>query len=348
VRPTDAGGTSASQHASLQPLTETANGTTWGETPVAGTCDYIKQRILAKYSIAYTQQSYQMLGSSAGAGGTAIAGLVSGTGPFQLLKDNVSYGYSLAQAAGKTYKFRAFGWLQGESDYQNGTSAATYQAALIQLRSDLDTYVKSVTSQADNVACIVAQVDGADTYGSPGNPYLATTQLSICNSQANFYMACPVYQLPMADYPHFTAVGSKWLGAYYGRVYTRVLVEGGTWKPLQPVSAYRQGTIAVLKMNVPSPPLVFDVVNVGSVTNKGFTLVDSSNNPITINSVSIIEKDTVKIVAASTIPAGAKLRYGFSTQNGGNLRDSDAETISISGTNYPLYNWCVIFEQVLA
>jgi hypothetical protein len=131
-------------------------------------------------------------------------------------------------------------------------------------------------------------------------------------------------------------------------VYKRVVIDAVDWKPLSPVAVYRQGSIALVKLHLPtSKPLIFDGVSVPNQTNHGFTLVDSANVEITISSVAITGKDLVKIVTATVIPAGAKLRYGFSGI--GNLRDTQGNTLVFGGggLNLPMHNWCCIFEETL-
>lgn len=347
VRATDAGGTVAANHASFQPLVETALSTTSGETPVTGATDFIKELILAENGISFTQQSYQMLGSAPGAGGTPISGLISPGGAYPNVTADISYGYSLSQAAGKTYKVRAFDWMQGESDYQSNTVGATYKAQLIQLRTDISNFAKTTTGQTEEVICIQDQLCDHGTYGHANDPYIALIQLDLAKTQPFFYMSCPTYFATPGGV-HHSATASKWIGAYHGMVYKRVVIDKADWKPMSPVSSYRQGSIALVKLRLPtSKPLAFDVVSVPSQTNKGFTLVNASNVAITISSVTITGKDTVKIVAATAIPAGAKLRYGFGGI--GNLRDTQGDTLVFGGggLNLPMHNWCCIFEETL-
>ena len=345
VRAQDGGGTVAQNHTSLQPLTETEISLR-GETPVAGATEFIKELILLENGISFTGQSYQLLGSAPGQSGTAIAGLISPTTPYQNVTSDISYGFSLAQAAGKTYKVRAFDWMQGESDYAVNTVGATYKAQLIQLRTDIANFAKTTTGQTEEVVCIQDQLCDHGSYGNANNPYIALIQLDLAKTQPFFYLSCPTYFATPGGV-HHSASASKWIGAYHGLVYKRVVVDKVDWKPVSPVSAYRQGNIAMVKLNTPAPPLVIDAVSVPAQTNSGFSLVTAANVAITISSISLIQKDVVKIVAATAIPAGAKLRYGFGGI--GNLRDSQGLTLVFDGggLNKPMHNWCCIFEETL-
>lgn len=347
VRARDSGGTLASDRASLIPLTETQFDATTGETPAGGATDFIKELVSLENSVTFAQQSYQMLGSCSGIGGRNITDLSNPGAGFDYVKADITYGYAAAQALGKTYKARAFTWMQGESDYSAGTPGATWKTKLIQLHADINAHAKTTTGQIDDIICIQDQLCDHAMYGQANNPYLALVQLDLSTTQASFYLSSPTYPFtPYGD--HHSALASKTLGAYQGLVYKRVIIDKVDWKPLSPASAYRQGSIAIVKMRMPSKtPLVFDVTTLAAQASMGFSLVTSANAAITVNSVTILEKDVVKIVAATPIPAGAKLRYGFGGI--GNLRDSAGDTLIFGGNglNIPMHNWCCIFEETL-
>ena len=82
-------------------------------------------------------------------------------------------------------------------------------------------------------------------------------------------------------------------------------------------------------------------------------MFDSNGNEITISSVAIINKDTVKIVASTDIQDGSKLEYAFAPQVGkggfgggaGNLRDNESNVVVYQNT--PLHKWCVNFSMTI-
>lgn len=168
----------------------------------------------------------------------------------------------------------------------------------------------------------------------------------------NIRVASPLYQLPTVDGVHLTNVASKVIGAYFGLAYKAIIVDGNTaWKPLMVSTVSVSGQNIDLTYNVPAGALAFDTTTVAAQTNHGFRLVDSGGSPLTISSVSILNADTVRIVAAATVPAGAKVYYGFSdpanTSEGtdkGNLRDTQGDTVVFDGggINYPMHNWAVL------
>ena len=87
--------------------------------------------------------------------------------------------------------------------------------------------------------------------------------------------------------------------------------------------------------------------------NRGFEFTESGEEPPAITSVDLAGPDSVTITLDHA-PAGTdqRIRYAFTGTPGayggpttgvrGNLRDSDA-TPSLGG--YPLYNWCVTFDE---
>lgn len=332
---------------SLVPLIETVNGS-MGETPASGMEATIKQRLLVENGIAYTDRPYQMLMTVEARQGYAISQLAVGSVPQLAIRSDIAAMQTLAQAAGLTSKFRGFGWSQGEADYTANTTAASYRSQLTAIRADLDTYAKSLNPKNGDVICFIDQVFAHASYSHPNDPYLALEQLAISEDTPNFVMVGNFAHLPNAGYPHWTNQASQWAGAYYGRAYKRVIVEKGTWLPLKPVDWWRDGNIVMLRFTPESGQLFFDTSTIPAKTNYGFSLVDSGGSAITISSVSLVGKDTVKIVAATAVGAGAHVRGG-NADGYTNLRDTMGDTIKAAiGTNvYRLDNWCVIFDKTL-
>ena len=131
-------------------------------------------------------------------------------------------------------------------------------------------------------------------------------------------------------------------------VYKRIVIDGGEWQPLRPIMAHKTGKVLTIRFN--SDTLVFDSTTSPLQPSYGFHLFDANNAEITINSVSIINKDTVKIVASTNIQDGSKLEYAFAPQVGkggfgggaGNLRDNESDVVIYQNT--PLHKWCVNFS----
>lgn len=320
-----------------------------GETPASGMEATIKQRLVAENGIAYADRPYQMLMSCEGVSGTPMSGLKVGSTYYNWIKLDIDAMRTLAQAANKSSKFRGFSWSQGESDYSANTPASSYRTDLTAILAGLDAYAKAANPNNGDVVCLMDQVFGHATYGHANDPYLALEQLAISEDTPHFYMVGSLAHLATADGIHPINTSAQHMGAYFARAYKKVVIEKGTWSPLKPVDWSRDGKVVTLRFKPESGQLAIDTTTVAAQTNYGFTLVDSGGSALTISSVALVGKDTVKIVAAATVPAGAKIRAGFGAGGKTNLRDTmgDTVTATISGNIYKLHNWCVIFEKVL-
>ena len=352
--------TAAEWYAGLVPAVEANSPTnvSLAETPCMGAGDAVKELILAEAGIPYSEIGYQLLLSAPGYGALTIAQLSKGTAHFSRMVEQAGYGGALASAAGKTYAVQAVAWIQGESDYLSATSQATYEAALNTLVADINTDIKAASGQAKDIPVLSYQVASHKKNGV-ATPSIALAQLAVETSNPLVYIATPMYQFEYQDVNnnHLTPISSRWLGAYMGLAYKRVVIDGVDWKPLKPLSASRIGSVARITFHVPHGRLVLDTNQVAENTNYGFELVDSGGAPLAINSVSIVSPTVVKIVAAGAIPAGAKVRYAWSGVDGvgpasgprGNLRDTQGDRIRFdpTGINKPMHNWCVIFEKEL-
>jgi hypothetical protein len=353
VRAQEGAGTVAENHAAFVPLVEVLNGATGnGETPIGNAAATIKRLIAAENLLAHTQHSYQLLGSAPGVSNNSIALLSKGGGAgYTNLINDVTYGLANALALNKTYSVPSVFWSQGERDYTDGTSYAAYLAAFLQLYADLNTDIKALTGQPNDIKIIGYQ---CLTSTVPSTVALAQRQAS--KNNPNIFLACPVYCVEhlAGGNVHLSDHGYATLGAYYGLVHKRVVIDGGSWSPLQPVSTFRQGAVVLIKFHVPVRPLALDSVLQPAVANSGFSLVDGGGADISIASVAVSGPDTVRIVASVPLAAGSKVRYGFLARpdgiRAGNLRDSQGSTLDngIVTSPVPLHNWCIAFEETLA
>lgn len=363
VRPFDSGTDPAVIYSSLTPLTETASGTVY-ETPMAGMFEMLYDSIEAENGYGYQDIDFRFLGSCAGKDGEPIANLTKGSTYYTRFIQQIQYGKTRANAAGWEYRVKAFCWTQGESDYTN--SQATYLAALRQLRTDLQADIQAQTGFNDPLLCIHYQ-----TYSNESNT--AASPASLAQLQAHdeeptkFALACPVYFMNSVDV-HLTNVTSAWMGAYYGLVYKRVVLEGGSWAPTKPVRVYSPAANTIdVTFNVPSGQLAWDYEYVAPQPNKGFSVVDGSNALQAISSVEIVGRRTVRITLAGAVPVGARVRYGVRARTGltadsiatvrrtfgsacGNLRDTAGDVLKFRklGLELPMHNWSVIFDKGVA
>ncbi len=336
-------------YSAMKPLVEDAlpapdGASNRGETVCSGAANYATS--LAALA-GRDPASHVIFASTAGHGGYRIDQLNKGTAWYPQLVAHAAG----AHALNADHAVHAIGWIQGENDAVSGTRTpyATYRAALEQLQVDMDTDIRAITGQAVPIYVLTYQL----SYAARAWPAQAKAQLDLAQKNDKFVLVTPIYHLPYAaDNVHLTSVGYKRLGAYFGKFYKTLVLDGKRPKWLNPISATRRGTVIRVRFDVPVAPLVLDVTTMALTTDYGFRVLDGVSTAA-ISSIAVDGSDLVVTLAA--LPAGAvTFRAGLDYIGAGltftegastNLRDSDPSVISISGTAYPLYNVCPHFDM---
>jgi hypothetical protein len=292
--------------------------------------------------------------SSDAVSGAPYSSLMKGTASYANGMAQVAAGQRLAAAAGQSFMVRAVTVIHGESDHSLFLPYGNpnYLADLVEWQHDYETDVRGVTGQSTIVPMFLCQMSSWTKLGS-GQSIIPIQQLEAAEQHPDrFHLVTPKYFLPYWDGLHITSDGERWLGAYYARALQQTEFQGRPWVPLSPRSVRRAGAVITVELNVPTPPLVLDTVNVGDPGNFGFEYHDASANPPAITGVAIAGPTTVQITLASTpTVSDERLRYAYSgvptapagpnTGARGNLRDSDPSV----AFGHPLYNWCVTFDK---
>lgn len=327
-----------------------------GETPVTAQMHIVKQLMESEDGLTVNDLSYQLLGTAPGMGSKTLAQLAKGTEYYGRLIAQVQQAHNIAAAMGKRLVVQAFSWVQGAI---GSGLTGTYAENLEKLRLDIDTDVKAITGQTQDVKCITWQ---SFIYnGSLRAKQVYDQYVGAAETYPNIICAGATYHLDnvRAANLHFTSESQDWLGAYFGVAYKRTIIDGEGFEPLKPTKASKSGKILYVKFNVPQRPLVFDTERLTEAPNKGFKLYATDGTEKTITEVAIISPDTVKIVCADDVASTDRLTYGEITtdtyqwvsDNHGNLRDSQGDHIqyeSGAGNLLPLHNWCVIFDKTIA
>lgn len=300
------------------------------------------------------QRSHDLLVSAHGVGGTPYSGLKKGTAPYTRGMAQLQAGFDLAKAANKSYVVRAVTNVHGESDHVQGNVA--YQADLEQWQADYEADVKAVTGQTEPVPMFQSQVSSWTKYGQATSLIPGAQLAAHVAKPGRIVLVGPKYHLAyVADGVHLTNEGYRHMGEDYAKAYRRVVLEGKPWEPVRPKTITRAGNVVTVVFHVPSPPLALDTQAVTDPGSFGFEIADDGATPPTITTVTLVAPDTVRITL-SAAPTGAnrRLRYAFTGTAGakggattgprGNLRDSDP---TVSRHGYPLYNWCIHFDEPL-
>lgn len=329
-----------------------------GETYCASQTDSFCERLADENATSIPLAGLQMFASCPGEGDKKIEELSQGTTYYTRLLTQVQYAFDLAQVAGKSFTVPAISWVQNTASTGFGVDGGTaaYPALLEQLRVDLDTDIRAITGQAEVVKLIIWQMfpDGNTAANRADQVY--ARHVVPANIYPHIYCVGGSYFLDQDTTSpgavHLKNESQRWLGAQLGLVAKRVVVDGIDWKPVQPLSVKKNGRVVTVRFHVPQGVLVFDTTRVALADNYGFNAYTSGGVELPLTSVSIVNRDTVRIVLPSAPPAGAVLRYASKgTQQGrligirGNLRDTQGDQIQHQGL--PLHNWCVCFQETI-
>jgi len=249
----------------------------------------------------------------------------------------------LADAAGKTYGVGGIFLTHGESDAGN----QNYTNDMLQLRNDYNADLKAITGQTQSIPLFTSQQHGIYLY-APGraasniDPSTLLQWTAALDHPEEIVCVGPKYQYPYAnDWLHLQPLGYELMGEKYAEAYYRHVVLGRPWQPLQPLreTVARNGREITVDFHVPVPPLAWDEVlprpHLVDLTEwaagRGFE-VRTGATRLTIESVELVDADTVKITCTTDVPAGATLGYAASSDAAailnvsprwGQLKDSD-------------------------
>ena len=340
----------AQDYGALIPLVENNNQPNFdanliiypGETPLSGAFEAIKELMESQDGLTPASITYKLLGSAPGQGGVGIVDLSQGTPPYERLLYEVSAAKSLAAELDLTFGVPALFWLQGESD-ACCLSQAQYYSDLQQLFQSLNSDILAVTGQSKAVQFFTYQT------AYQGSFPIACAQYELSTTMANVHVASPCYPFQtQGDSTHLTPLGYKWLGAYFGAAYKRVVVNGEAWQPLSPANISASGATLVIDFNIAGTALVADGASLTTTSPYrpalGFYLADASGNLQDIDGqVAITSPAQITITSPKTIAAGFTLGYGA---GGGNIRDNYGEQFVFNGGgfNLPMNNWLTVFN----
>lgn len=298
--------------------------------------------------------------ASAGAGGAQLATLAARTSPAIPLEDldtktaaEITYAEKLLQsvlyqrdfwsARGKTYEAKVFFWQQGHSD----PSTASYVSDFLAYYDDINSDVKELTGQTDDVICLIPQVN----YSVNGetNRGILPTQidqqiLDIVENRGSRPIYCigPMYQI--TNFIHSYLAGHRWIGEIVGKVAGRIVFDGEAWAPLTATSVSYSGSDIDVTLNVPVGPLQFQTNNnnvdatvaFDGVNTYGFSVHsgDPLTATVTIASPGVFsatahglsDDDTVVLATLGALPTGLSQRTKYFVVN------STANTFELSAT----------------
>ena len=294
-----------------------------------------------------------------GHGLTDIKGLMKPVGPYNKFIEEIAYAYQNAQEMGWDFQIPAVCWMQGESDIADYPNT-DYKALFHQMYNDLNTDIKHITHQANNIRIICYQ-SSALTKGDrfKNNNFEGTEgrtpeiQMELVREDSLIWAMGPTYPYDfMREALHIDAVGQKRIGDLAAKSALEIIRNDPRFVGLVPLKTQVEGNTVSIIFNVPAPPLCFDTVQVMKADHYGFNIIRQDNTDI-VSDV-ILQGDTV-VITCQESPMGCRIRYGVNGEfhkggrlhgSRGNLRDSQGKKrkVRINGKTYPQDNWCYIFD----
>lgn len=309
-------------------VTEDSSGT--GETVASGCLEQTIELIQKENGInAYSHfwDSHKFLFVSCGVGSKTISELM--TEYYQGLINAIKGGLNVAVKKQYTFNVPAIIYIQGETDQKaEGTDYESYKKQLSEFATNFNLAVKGITGQKNDVKVILYQTCSQNIVSTIKYPTFTNTAMDIPTAQMelvrdnDMFVACnPAYILDHSEKEmiHLTSVGEKMMGAYCGISLYSILLRDRKIIGLTPNSFSVDGNNIKIKYNVPVPPLQFNTSFVKGVENKGFAVLNSSDNDI-IKNVSVYDDEVT--IECTENPLGCKLYYGF---NGTAYRDGRKE-----------------------
>lgn len=309
-------------------VTEDSAGT--GETVASGCLEQTIELIQKENGInAYSHfwDSHKFLFVSCGVGSKTISELM--TEYYQGLINAIKGGLNVAVKKQYTFNVPAIIYIQGETDQKaEGTDYESYKKQLSEFATNFNLAVKGITGQKNDVKVILYQTCSQNIVSTIKYPTFTNTAMDIPTAQMelvrdnDMFVACnPAYILDHSEKGmiHLTSVGEKMMGAYCGISLYSILLRDRKIIGLTPNSFSVDGNNIKIKYNVPVPPLQFNTSFVKGVENKGFAVLNSSDNDI-IKNVSVYDDEVT--IECTENPLGCKLYYGF---NGTAYRDGRKE-----------------------
>ena len=295
-----------------------------------------------------------------GSDGTIISHLGKDTKPYKKLLHDIKTAYQSAIDKGLSFEIPALCWMQGETDV-NSYPGTNYRELLLQFTKDINNDVKLITKQQKDIEIICYQTNAitrANQFNQLAYHCIETevpqAQLELVRDNPAFHASGPVYPYDCVnEIIHIDGLGQKRHGVLVALTALDIIKNQKNKRGLLPVKAKCHDTEIVIDFQVPSPPLVFDTIQVAKADCFGFSVITPDNR----NIAKAISINGNKIHIRCSEPAHkCRVRYavnGEYMKSGrlhgprGNLRDSQGDSLSIKiqEKDYPVYNWCYQFDM---
>jgi hypothetical protein len=281
-----------------------------------------------------------------------------------------------AKSQGKKAVIASISYIQSEHSNDRANTLNQFKTKLNTLFNDIKADVPLITGQSQNVKFFTYQNASFAIYADPLRPeYDVNTNtegpqlalVEITKERSDTFFGTPLYPFSRTikytgDLLHLDNIGYSMYSSMFAVAIKRAVNDNNPLPTFSPIVADKEiwennsSYFIYIPFDVPVKPLVFDVEGVSGVNmrghglqpNYGFEILNNSDVDIITNVK--LSSDNAVIITTSENPVGLDLTYALTgTMGGGNLRDSQGETIKTSFNNsvYRLDNWCPFFRITL-
>lgn len=323
------------------------------------------ERLINENNVDLDTFEYQFLLSTPGYSGAPIEFFIKDTTYYKRLLFSVTKGKQLSNKMGKTFCVPALFWVQGEGNTQVNPDnpdqlEQDYYNKLKQMFIDLNTDIKAITGQENDVAFITYQQSPVldivwnDTNYKYSGPSWAHLRAAL--ELENVYLGGAMYQYDYGtDLWHPT--DRNVVGLQAGIVAKRIINDKAPYPVFYPKKHSIEKDelngrwILSIEYDVPVPPMRFDIsgdiyhnLN-GKQENYGFKLTNALGTNIIYSEPTISRGNVLKIICTEN-PVGAILSYATTGHfGGGNLCDSQNISITVSNKSYIIDNFAPAFKS---
>lgn len=312
-------------------------------------------RVLNRRQIKATGERHNSVFMGFGHTGFVIARLVKTQTAYTNLINGVTKLLAVAAAKGySSVRIQGVLYVQGEADF--ATSGSGYAATLAQLQTDLNTDLKALSGQAQNIPMFITQQSNFSNNFGSGIAYPLLDQLSAHTTYpGSIILATPMYQgetKGSADLHYYGHQADRW-GSGFGNAVATKVIDGQAWNPVMPKTVSRSGAVITVQFWVPVGPLVLDTNYVTNTADGlyGFDYRQTGGSAITLQSVAQTAPDTLQFTLSGT-PDGTNqfLRAGRNSAGASTavagFRTGARTCLRDSADPEARYcNWCVHFDQ---
>ncbi|MGI4595010.1 hypothetical protein ACR2YU_03875 [Klebsiella pneumoniae] len=294
---------------------------------------------------------HTVLVSDACSSGTAIADISSGTATFTGATKMIQAAVAMAEQLGMDY-VPVLVLIHGNQNAANGTTVASYRAAMENLRAQYETVINTATAKTESLNMFIGQLSNIIPYGGTAGTTKTNTigiaQYQEARDNEFIHLASAQYARPYSDGEHLTSAGYRTEGEVIGNVIGN-WINDNTKSSLVPVEAgvVQSGNTLTIPVKGCVGNLVIDTSRVTDPGNYGFLLEGATIASVAVSGSGV----TAKIIITKTDSSLAtRVSYaetgiagqspGAITGSRGCIHDSQSGT-SLAGL--PLYNDLAVF-----